>query len=92
VLVEHCHKGMLPKEQSFIKVDEENVMVTVLKKAEDTDNAVLRLYETRGESSETNITLFERSWQVQLNPCEIKTFLIPRDKKVSIREVNLLEL
>ncbi|MBA7683471.1 hypothetical protein ES703_91836 [subsurface metagenome] len=90
-LVEHCHKGGLPKEQSFIKVDKENVMVTVFKKAEDTDDAVLRLYETKGKSTETNITLFERSWKVQLNPCEIKTFLIPRDKKAPVKEVNLLE-
>ena len=92
VLVEHCHKGRLPQEQSFMKVDKENVMVTVLKKSEDTEDTVLRLYETRGESSETNIALFERSWKVRLNPCEIKTFLIPRDKKASIKEVNLLEL
>jgi alpha-mannosidase len=91
VLVEHCHKGRLPKEQSFIKVDKENVMVTVFKKAEDTEDTVLRLYETKGESSETNIALFERSWKVQLNPCEIKTFLIPRDKKAPVKEVNLLE-
>lgn len=91
VLVEHCHKGGLPKEQSFIKVDKENVMVTVLKKAEDTDDAVLRLYETRGESSETNIALFERSWKVQLNPCGIKTFLIPKDKKAPVKETSLLE-
>jgi len=92
VLVEHCHKGGLSKEQSFIKVDKENVMVTVLKKAEDTEDMVLRLYETRGESTETDIALFERRWKVRLNPCEIKTFLIPRDKKASIKEVNLLEL
>ncbi len=91
VLVEHCHKGRLPKEQSFIKVDKENVMVTALKKAEDTDDTVLRLYETRGESSETNVALFERSWKVQLNPCEIKTFLIPQDKRASVKEMNLLE-
>jgi len=66
-------------------------MVTVLKKAEDTDDAVLRLYETRGESSETNIALFERSWKVQLNPCGIKTFLIPKDKKAPVKETSLLE-
>ncbi len=91
VLVEHCHKGELSKEQSFIEVYEENVIVTALKKAEDTDDIVLRLYETRGESTETDIALFERSWKVRLNPCEIKTFLIPRDKKSSVMEVNLLE-
>ena len=90
-LVEHCHRGRLPKEQSFIKVDKENVMATVLKKAEDSEDIVLRLYETGGQSSETNIALFERSWKVRLDPCEIKTFLIPGDKKAPIEEVNLLE-
>lgn len=91
MLIEHCHRGKLPKEQSFIKVDKKNVMVTALKKAEDTDDTVLRLYETEEKHTEVNIALFERGWKVRLNPCEIKTFLIAKDKKVSIKEVNLLE-
>lgn len=66
-------------------------MVTVLKKAEDTDDTALRLYETKGKATEANIVLFGRSWKIQMNPCEIKTFLIPRDKKASIKEINLLE-
>jgi len=91
-LIEHCHKGGLPKEQSFIKIDKENIIVEALKKAEDSDDIILRLYETEGKPAEVNIELFERSWKAQVNPCEIRTFLVPRDKKEPICELNLLEL
>ena len=90
-LIEHCHKGRLSGSQSFMKVDKEDVVVTVLKKAEDTDNMVLRLYETEGKSTQVDIALFERNWKTQINPCEIKTFIIPQDKKASVKEANLLE-
>jgi len=90
--VEYNHKGKFPKKQSFFKINKENTLVTVLKKAEKTDDFILRLYETEGKSTQVEIKLFERICKIKVGACEIKTLLIPKNKEISIQEVNLLEL
>jgi alpha-mannosidase len=74
-------------------VDAENVIVSVLKKAEDGYGWILRLYETAGRDTQTTIQLplFKRKIEAAFTPCEIKTFLIPTDPEQPVREVNLLE-
>jgi alpha-mannosidase len=62
-VVANSHPGELPSSHSFMKVEPENVIVEVLKKAYDTDELVVRLYETRGESCSASITM----------PCEISS-------------------
>lgn len=57
------HPGELPSSHSFVKVDRENVIVEVLKKAYDTDEFIVRLYETKGESCTVDITM----------PCKINS-------------------
>jgi alpha-mannosidase len=42
------HKGELPAAWSFLRVDADNVVVEAVKKAEDTDDIVVRLYEAAG--------------------------------------------
>jgi len=61
-LVEDNHPGELPPVFSFMKVEPENVIVEVLKKAYESDEFIMRLYETHGESCTASIKL----------PCEIK--------------------
>jgi len=90
--VEYNHKGKFPEKQSFFKINKENTLVTVLKKAEKTDDFILRLYETEGKSTQVEIKLFERICKIKVGACEIKTLLIPKNKEISIQEVNLLEL
>jgi len=41
-------KGAKPEEMSFIKVEPENIVVSCLKKAEDSDDIVIRFYEATG--------------------------------------------
>jgi len=89
--IEYNHKGLLPQEKSFIKVDKENIIVSATKEAEDMEDLIVRAYETKQEATKVNIILFNRSWQASFSPCEIKTFLIPRDESLPIKEVNLLE-
>jgi len=89
--IEYNHKGILPQEKSFIEVDKENIIVSVIKKAEDSEDIIVRAYETRGISTDVNFVLFDRNWNASFSPCEIKTFLIPRNKFLPIKEVNLLE-
>lgn len=49
--------GNLPQNFSFISVDVENVIVESVKKAEDSDDIILRLYEAYGMSNQAKITL-----------------------------------
>ena len=48
VLNEPSHKGSLPSKHSFIEISPDNLIVTVLKKAEDSDDLIMRFYETKG--------------------------------------------
>ena len=86
-------QGSLPQVNSFLQVDVENVVVSVLKKAEDGEGWVLRAYETNKQETATTIRLpvLGRVIQAAFGPCEIKTFYIPRDQAQPVVEVNLLE-
>ena len=86
-------EGILPQSDSFIVVEPENIMVSVLKQSEDGDDLVLRAYETSGTATHAAIHLpkWGRDIEVDFGPCEIKTFRIPRDSSKSIMETNLLE-
>lgn len=46
------HKGDLPKEKEFISINPKNIMLSGIKKAEDTDEIIIRLYETDGVDTE----------------------------------------
>ncbi len=53
------HAGALPLEKSFLAVDGDNVVVTALKKAEDSDALVVHLYEWAGKDGTIGITVPE---------------------------------
>src|SRR5688572_422673 len=86
-------EGTLPPSDSFITVEQENVMVTVLKQAEDGDGFVLRAFETSGALTRASIRLpkLERVIETDFGANEIKTFLIPHDPAKAILETNLIE-
>ncbi|MHB1458742.1 MAG: glycosyl hydrolase-related protein, partial [Armatimonadota bacterium] len=50
------HEGKLPKTHSFLKVDKANIIVTALKKAEDSNDMILRFYECKGETGNAKIS------------------------------------
>ena len=56
-LIEPAHEGNLPKAYSFVSVQPENVILTVIKKAEDSDDIILRFYETLGKDTNAVIRL-----------------------------------
>jgi alpha-mannosidase len=89
-LLESYHRGDLPQRGSFLSADDEAVLLTVLKGAEDGDGAlVVRAYETAGRATEAGFTLFDRRWTADFAPHEIKTFRIPAEGEVT--ETNLVE-
>jgi alpha-mannosidase len=86
-------EGTLAQSDSFIAVEPKNVMVTVLKQAEDGDGCVLRAFETSGVAAHASIRLpkLERVIEADFGANGIKTFLIPSDPAKAVVETNLLE-
>jgi len=54
--VEAAHDGSLPAEFSFVSLDRDNVMIEVVKKAEDSDDTIVRLYEYKNERATIKLT------------------------------------
>jgi alpha-mannosidase len=49
------HSGSLPERRSFVSVSPANVILTAVKKAEDSNALIFRVYESAGERSETTV-------------------------------------
>jgi alpha-mannosidase len=49
------HAGSMPLEHSFVSIKGDNVVLTAIKKAEDTDALVLRFYEWAGKSGDIQL-------------------------------------
>jgi alpha-mannosidase len=92
VIYQGIHRGHRPLSDSFLSVDAPNVVVSVVKKAEDGEDLIVRCYETAGKPAHAtlNLALVKRQWTGDFLPFEIKTLRVPRTGGV-IREVNLLE-
>ncbi len=50
--------GDLPSEYSFLKLSPHNLILSALKKAEDSNGVILRFFETRGETTQAEVELF----------------------------------
>jgi alpha-mannosidase len=86
-------QGSLPQSESFVSVDQDNVLVTALKKSEESDDLILRVVEVHREAVRATIHLkrWSRWIEADFGPCEIKTFRIPRDPRQPVMETDLLE-
>lgn len=60
------HKGVLPEEKSCIEVNGSDAIVSAVKKQEDGEGTVLRLYEINGEDCTAQVKLFDRDITVEL--------------------------
>jgi alpha-mannosidase len=85
--------GTLPWRDSFVATDSENIVVSVLKQAEEGEDLILRCYETARAATTAKICLphWGREIEARFRPCEIKSFRIPRDAAAPVVEVNILE-
>jgi alpha-mannosidase len=92
VLYQGIHPGHRPLSASFLSVDAPNVVVSVMKKAEDGDDLIVRCYETAGREVKATLDLglVNRRWTGNFRPLEIKTLRVPLAGG-EIREVNVLE-
>ncbi len=60
IAIQANNKGTLPTEYSFLSIEPDNLILSAFKKAEDTDDAILRFYETTGEKIDARIKAFDR--------------------------------
>lgn len=92
-LLESAHDGPLPPRDSFLTIDVPNVVLSALKEGEDGGAAIVRCYETAGESVTATIELprWGRNIVHDFGPYEIVTFRVPDDREAPVTEVDLLE-
>ena len=71
----------------------DNIVVTVLKQAEDGDALIVRAYEAAGCATQTVLHLprWKRDIAAHFTQGEIKTFRVPRDPAAPVVETDLLE-
>jgi len=58
--------GDLAPEFSFLEISPNNLILSALKKAEDSDEVILRFFETRGEATEARVEVFREIKRVTL--------------------------
>ncbi|MBA2384029.1 MAG: alpha-mannosidase [Actinobacteria bacterium] len=93
-LLEAGHSGPLPQRASFANDGGGDVVLTVVKGAEDADGSlVVRAYESAGRPARASLALplLDRTIEADFGPHEIKTFRVPRDPAAPVAETNLLE-
>lgn len=88
VVMETFHKGTLPQTYCGISVDMDNVMVTAVKKHEDSDAFVVRAYECEGKDTDVNIDLFGQRIASHFSHNQVKTFIVGAG---GVRETDFLE-
>jgi len=55
--VEQAHRGTMPAKYSFARIEPGNVILTVMKKAEDDNGIIFRFYEFEGKPAQVKLTL-----------------------------------
>jgi alpha-mannosidase len=94
VLVDYPHSGYLPKINAFLEITAPNVIVTVFKKATDTEEFILRCYEVAGLETTTQLNLpyWKLSGEFTLKPFELKTFRLKiKASRLDLWDSNALE-
>jgi alpha-mannosidase len=93
-IIETYHEGPLPQRDSYLSVDQDNIIVSVVKKAEDNDDLIVRCYESAKTATRAVLKFpkWNRVVEAEFGPCEIKTLRIPADPNRPATETNFLEL
>jgi alpha-mannosidase len=58
-MVETAHEGKLPAELSLVSLDKENVIIEVVKKAEDSNDLIIRVYECYNRRTTAKFTFLK---------------------------------
>lgn len=91
-VVESNHPGTLPRRHSLLEVRGEGLVLTALKRAEDGDGTIARVYESLGRRVRASfVWRGQRRWEAEFGPFEIKSFRIPDDGTAPVAETDLIE-
>ncbi len=91
--VEAEGKGTLPPEFSFIEISPNSLILSALKKAEDSDDVILRFFETKGEATLARVDVFREIKRVTLvDLLEREDKEIPFTRRGFILQVNPFEI
>lgn len=81
--VEEPHNGILEKSLSILEINVDNVMIEVIKKAEDTDHLIVRLYEYHNRRTSVNLKAFREIKEIKecnLIERNLKEIVLNKDK------------
>jgi alpha-mannosidase len=86
--------GNLPTEASFARVEADNVVLNVVKRAENPSERafILRFIEMHNRTTTTKVQLGDRTFDVKVPRNGLMTLIVPFDKNLPVRETNGLEL
>jgi alpha-mannosidase len=92
VIYQGIHGGKMPKADSFLAFDAQNVIVSAIKLSENGEDIIIRCVETIGKATKATLDLQFAGYKrtVNFRPCEIKTLRVNQSTG-DIKEVNLLE-
>jgi alpha-mannosidase len=87
---QYAHEGALGPVGSLLEVTPAHVTAATVKRAEDGDALIVRLFENEGQEADATVTLRGLpAIEVKVRPWELKTLRVERDG--TWQEVNLLE-
>jgi alpha-mannosidase len=92
VVIETYHEGTLPASWSLLEVSCRHVVTSCLKKADDIQGYIMRLFETDGIACEADVKIHatDKHWKISFRPYEIKTIRFDFQFNF-IEEVDFLE-
>lgn len=76
------HKGTQRKSDSFIKIDSENIILSAMKKAEDSESTIIRLYETMGKKTTAGIRIkqgIKNAWETDMLERDVINLQVKND-------------
>ena len=93
VLLESGHAGRLPDTASYGAVEPDSLVLGAVKLAEDDEDLVVRVVETSGQPAHgvVDLPLWQRLFELEIGPFEIRTFRVSRDPDRPVVETDLLE-
>ncbi len=83
VIYETYHQGSLPLTNSFASSSAENVLIRVVKQAEDSCDLLIRAYETNGTETDAELSVLQYKTSAHFAPYEIKTIQFSADGTVT---------
>ncbi len=88
---EHIHGGTLPAGASFLAAEPGNIVLSVCKRAEDSEAWVVRGYESAGRATRATLRMPQAgmAWEADFRPHELNTFVVDLAARAA-RESDLL--